>query len=98
MGIRLKIAMKEDLPRDFELIEELGENKSPTKTDGQDNSSVDEAISKTNQNSPTRPSIDRVESTPSTVSVAVENKNETDSNRSPENVNSPSAEETIPEA
>jgi small subunit ribosomal protein S3 len=99
MGIRLKIAMKEDLPRDFELIEEeLGENKSPTKTDGQDNSSVDEAISKTNQKSPTRPSIDRVESTPSTVSVAVENKNETDSNRSPENVNSPSAEETIPEA
>jgi small subunit ribosomal protein S3 len=99
MGIRLKIAMKEDLPRDFELIEEeLGANKSPTKTDGQDNSSVDEAISKTNQNSPARPSIGRVGSTPSSVSVAVENKNETDSNRSPENVNSPSAEETIPEA
>jgi small subunit ribosomal protein S3 len=99
MGIRLKIAMKEDLPRDFELIEEeLGENKSPTKTDGQDNSSVDEAISKTNQNSPTRPSIDRVESTPSTVSVAVENKNETDRKVSSENVNSPSVEERIPEA
>ena len=99
MGIRLKIAMKEDLPRDFQLIEEeLGENKSTTKTDWQDNSSVDEAISKANQNSPTKPSIDGAESTPSTVSIAVENKNKTDGNLSPENVNSPSAEETIPEA
>jgi small subunit ribosomal protein S3 len=99
MGIRLKIAMKEDLPRDFQLIEdELGENKSPTNADGQDNSGVDEAVSKANQNPSTGPSIDGVKSSPSTKTVVVENKNETDRKVSSENVNSPSVEERIPEA
>lgn len=99
MGIKLKIAMKEDLPRDFQLIEdELGENKSPTNADGQDNSGVDEAVSKSNQNTSTGPSIDGVKSSPSTKPVVVENKNETDRKLSSENVNSPSVEERIPEA
>lgn len=99
MGIKLKIAMKEDLPRDFQLIEdELGENKSPTNADGQDNSGVDEAVSKSNQNTSTGPSIDGVKSSPSTKPVVVENKNETDRKVSSENLNSPSVEERIPEA
>jgi|SoiMethySBSTD1v2_1073268.scaffolds.fasta_scaffold37317_6 small subunit ribosomal protein S3 len=99
MGIRLKIAMKEDLPKDFQLIEEeLVENKSIPKSDGQDNPGMDEPISKANQNPSTGPSIDGLESSPSTIHVTPENKNEADRKISSENVNSPSAEERTPEA
>lgn len=95
MGIRLKIAMKDDLPRDFQLIEdEQNMNMSPTETGEQDNSNKDEALPlKTNQISTTANVKDVVENTPATV---VENNGAINSNSATENMKPSTEEEAMP--
>lgn len=86
MGIRLKIAMKEDLPREFQLMEdEVTESNPHSETGEQVTPSTDEAAVKLDHDVPTGQSIERVEPSSAAPSESVENKNETDSKKA-ENV------------
>ncbi|HEY7109174.1 MAG TPA: 30S ribosomal protein S3 [Thermodesulfobacteriota bacterium] len=86
MGIRLKIAMKEDLPREFELTEdELTEISPHSETGQQGTPTDDEAAVKLDHDVPTGQSIEKVEPSSAAPSEPVENKNETGSKKA-ENV------------
>jgi small subunit ribosomal protein S3 len=97
MGIRLKIAMKEDLPLEFQLTEdELPEGTSLSRTGDQVAAKTDEGAPKSDQDESTGQLIEGTESSSTVPSYKVETQNEIDSN-STENVTPQSIDESISE-